>query len=264
MSPKLLRCPAIVALLACALSSAAYRCRGLYAAQAAPPARKESPAENREANANAAKPKLSWDGPEFRQMEKEWLDMTVPPDTSPKSKPYLRYRQLVELLNKKLPKKDIPDLIASLRTVPIDADKQTYFQKTLLDALATNLMESRDRENLVALFSTHFTNYISFGTTEWGLVCFGKKMKDPILVLGEAYRRSRDPTIRARISTAVHQSFDGNGVEGKDEGEFVKNAMKWYQDNKQRLILNIYHDEGDNILTWRECPLYYLAPDSKK
>ena len=122
-------------------------------------------------------------------------------------------------------------------------------------------MESGDRENLVLLFSSRFAERICYGRTESGLVVCGKKLKDPILVLGEAYAKSHDPTIHKRIATALHHSFDGVGVKGKDEGEFVKNAMKWFQDNKETAVFNPYHDGGGGVLDWDASPLYFSGPE---
>jgi hypothetical protein len=216
------------------------------------------PSDTGEASAEAGKSPVVWGGPAIQQIEKDWSAMTVPPDTMVGSRQLVRGRQLEALLKKRLPKEDIPGLIASLGKVPIDEEKQTEFQRMFIEALESILLDGGDRENLATLFSTHFQNRYSSATMEWVLVAFGK-MKDPILVLADAYERSKNPVIRKRIATAVHQSFDGVGVKGKDDAEFIGNAMKWYKDNKDRLVPNPRHDLGDTMqYSWRECPLYYI------
>jgi hypothetical protein len=223
------------------------------------------PRDNRDGPAKADKSPMVWDGPQMRQIEKEWSAMTVPPGTTAGNKPLVRERQLEALLKKRLPKEDISKLVASMRKIPIDDNRQTEFQWTFIRALETILFENGDREDLVTLFSTHFDNYFLGSTTEYVLVVWSKNMKDPVLVLAEAYERSKDPVIRKRIATAVHQSFDGVGVQGKDDAEFIANAMKWFKDNKDRLVLNPRYGIGYTaVYPWRERPLYYIKGEKQK
>jgi hypothetical protein len=246
--------------------TAAIVCLGLSVSFAEPPATKQPvpPRSDRQNVEASNKPGVIWGGPELRRIESEWSKMTVPPGTMPESVQLFRLRQLISLVDKNVPKQEVPQLIASLRNVPTDQEKQTDFEWMFVLALESLLMDRGDRDNLVALFSTHFTSRILGGTTETVLVVRGKKMKDPILVLGEAFDRSKDPVIRKRIATVVHQSFDGDDIEGENDEAFVKSAMKWYRDNKSRLVLNKYHDDGGRAgLSWADFPLYYIPGDAE-
>jgi hypothetical protein len=246
--------------------TAAIVCFGLSAGFAEPPAAKQpAPPRSDRQNVEASnKPGVIWGGPQLRRIESEWSKMTVPPGTMPRSVQPVRVWQLKGLIDKNVPKQEMPGLIASLRNVPTDQEKQTEFQWMFVLALENLLIDRGDRDNLVALFSTHFTSRMLGATTETVLVVEGKKMKDPILVLGEAFDRSKEPVIRKRIATAVHQSFDGNAVKGENDEPFVKNAMKWYQDNKSRLVLNKYHDDGGYPgRKWVDFPLYYIPGDAE-
>jgi hypothetical protein len=37
---------------------------------------------------------------------------------------------------------------------------------------------------------------------------------------------------------AVRRGFTGSGISGKDDAEFVNNAMRWYEKEKGNLIVN--------------------------
>jgi uncharacterized protein (TIGR03067 family) len=63
-------------------------------------------------------------------------------------------------------------------------------------------------------------------------------MKDPILILGEAYSRCTIPEVRHDIAAAVRRGFRGLGIHGKDDAEFIANAMKWYEQEKEHLVVN--------------------------
>ncbi len=197
MCSKLLRCPAIVALLLCAHAFAICRCHWLNAAEGVAPARSTSPGEKREVTATAPKQKVTWDASELRQIEKEWLGMSVSSDATPATKSCVRAMNLKGLLKNKLTTSDISELTASLGTVPVEYEKQTEFQAFLIDSLASILVDSGAREDLIVLFSMHFCGHIGYASTEWVLVTEGKNLKDPILVLGEAYARSRSRATRA-------------------------------------------------------------------
>jgi hypothetical protein len=216
-------------------------CDEPYAAESAGRSSADSSGKTPDNSAGATRSKFTWGGAEFRQLEKDLSKTrTVPP---PKDKGFA-VRQMEALLKKRLPKEDIPGLIASISPAPDDEDKRSEFEACFLDVLAEMLIDSGDRENLVSLFSTQFSTHIGFGASERVLVCPAGHLKDPILVLGDAYGRAKNATIRTRIAAALHRGFDGNGIKGGDEAQFVKNSMQWYQDNKGELTLNDHFDRG--------------------
>jgi hypothetical protein len=240
-------------------------CHGLPLARAAAPPDgspdKHVP-EKVDAGGIASKCKLSWDGPEIRRLQEEWSKMKAPPDYPPPSACGFRNMQFISLLEKRVPKENIPDLIKSMTTIPIEPGARTETQKMLVNALESLLIDRADRENLVELFAIQFTDHIFALTAETALVVSPSKLrdKDPILVLGDAYARSQNATIRTRIAVAVRRSFDGLGVKGKDDQEYVRNAMQWYRDNKHRLVVNVWHDAREEIQDWAESPLFIVSP----
>jgi hypothetical protein len=66
----------------------------------------------------------------------------------------------------------------------------------------------------------------------------GGKFSDPILILTDAYSRSKSRAVRNDISEAIRRAFTGSGVVGKGSDEFVANAVRWYAEHKDRLELN--------------------------
>jgi hypothetical protein len=73
---------------------------------------------------------------------------------------------------------------------------------------------------------------------EFYLALRGNKLKDPILVLGEAFSRCEVPEVRHDIAGAVRRAFIGQGILGEDDAEFVKNAMQWYEKEKSHVTVN--------------------------
>ena len=48
------------------------------------------------------------------------------------------------------------------------------------------------------------------------------RFKDPILMLGDAYEKSKSPKNRGVIAHALRRGFSGLGVCGKNDDDFVK------------------------------------------
>ena len=75
-------------------------------------------------------------------------------------------------------------------------------------------------------------------TAEYCVVYSGWRFTDPILIFGEAHSKCQVPETRRALAAAVRRSFAGLGIHGKDDAEFVSNAMRWYMKEKGRLIAN--------------------------
>ena len=116
------------------------------------------------------------------------------------------------------------------------------FRKDVLDYMVKVFVEYGDRENLVKELSTRFPAYIHeeyYWSDAWW---FGKEgVKDPVLVLGEAYARCKIPKVRREIASAVRRGFIPSGVTGEHDAEFVDNAMRWYKKEKDHLDVDEYY-----------------------
>ena len=123
-------------------------------------------------------------------------------------------------------------------------------------------LKEGDRDSLVTLFSTRFPSRYHFMEIENLLVRHGEKLKDPVLVLGDAYAKAQIPEVRQAIAQAVRRGFKGSGIRGNDDADFVNNAMQWYAREKDHLVFN---EEYGGLQTldvhfYLEHPLFIRKP----
>jgi hypothetical protein len=95
----------------------------------------------------------------------------------------------------------------------------------------------------------------------------GGKFTDPILILTDAYARSKSPAVRRDIASALRRALTGLGVKGRSDGTFVANAVRWYQDNKDRVEYNL--DYGLNasasyFVDYRTNPIFNVRGQDKR
>jgi hypothetical protein len=67
----------------------------------------------------------------------------------------------------------------------------------------------------------------------------GGKFTDAILIVTDAYSKSKIPAVRKAIARAIRSAFSGLGVLGGDDDEFVADAVKWYGAHKDRIELDL-------------------------
>ena len=183
--------------------------------------------------------KLRWDSPKLHEIEQTWQHTPVPPNTPRRSQADKALLQLAEILRASLSEKECRELVDSFDTMPAHKRHGSNFLYSLPEAMVIVLLQSKDRESLVTLLSKRFPPKIGlFTDVESELVSEEYKLKDAILILGEAYSKCKVPVMRAKIAETVRHAFTGNGVRGKDDDEFVKNAMRWYEQNKGNLVVN--------------------------
>jgi hypothetical protein len=160
------------------------------------------------------------------------------------------YRMLDNILENRLSKEDMRVLASTCDQIPERYRDRTDFQDSVVKFMIKSFARSGDRESLVALLSTRFMDIIGWVNIEYSLVyeaeealqaSDGKKgLRDSITVLGEAYKRARLPDVRRNISFALRRAFTGSGIQGKNDDEFVANAMQWYEKEKRHLALNLH------------------------
>ena len=144
-----------------------------------------------------------------------------------------------DALAKKFSKAELHQLAASFDSFPLKWDDWTRYQNLLHEALIDTFLRAGDREGLVTLLSLRCLREASMHTDiEWLLVNAGAKLKDPILVLGEAYSKSRSTESRREIASAVRRGFGGLGITGRDDAEVVANAMAWYRTHHDEVVFN--------------------------
>ena len=134
---------------------------------------------------------------------------------------------------------------------------------SFLEVAAVLLIDSGDRDGLLTLFSIRFPRRIHHYTdTEFLLVLRGTKIKDPILILGEAYAKCRVAAVQKEIATAVRHGFSGSGIRGNDDAKFVQDSMRWYEREKEHLILNIDYSRNavGTLISYKDNPLFVRKP----
>ncbi len=189
---------------------------------------------------------ITWDSPKMLEIKREWDSlwdryMKSPDLLSGAKKPWDIHGELVrmqgDLLRKRLSDSDVRQLALDSESLPVHWRDWSNSDRAVVEFMLDVLVYSRDRDRLLTLLSTRFP------------LCKGKwpieqylarqvKLNNPILILGEAFAKCRVPEVRHDIAAAVRRAFGGFGIIGKDDEEYVANAMQWYDKNKQQLTIN--------------------------
>lgn len=196
--------------------------------------------------ARKEKPPISWASPRMREIEKDWQALQETYDRNPEIIPgengkdkYSAMEKLGDrIFEQQLSDDNLRQLDATCNMLPADAANKG-FSAALIAFMVKSFANSGDRESLVQLLAVQCPDYTYWPVTiENYLVNYGKKLKDPILVLGEANSRSQSPQARHALAAAVRRAFVDQGIQGKDDSEYVANAMKWYEAEKGSLVVN--------------------------
>jgi hypothetical protein len=190
----------------------------------------------------------AWDSPKLRAIERTWTKLPASSFASRRGEYGAGIDQLVAILARRLSPEELRYLAASTRTMPLDERDQSAFASALLQAMVIIFTDSGDRRALVTLLATRFPARIYLhNDIEYYLVVHGKKYKDPILILGDAFSTCAIAQTRREIAEAFRRGFAGSGITGKDDSEFVANALRWYREQRGHLVVN--DDYGDNVLS---------------
>jgi hypothetical protein len=195
----------------------------------------------------AKEPIASWSSPRLLEVKKQW-DTVSRIKTNRNGYEELQ-KNLARILESTLTYDDLRNLTKSCGTLPVRAKDRDKFTNALLAHMESVFIESGDRDSLVELLSTRCQLRIRvYEDIEFYLVFRGKKLRDPILVLGEAFSKCRVPEVRRDIAGAVRRGFVGLGIRGKDDAEYVNNAMQWYEKEKSHLTVNpLYWKNADAL-----------------
>jgi hypothetical protein len=178
---------------------------------------------------------------------------------------------LMDLLKRNLSHEDLRHLAAACRDVPVKEKDQTDFTRAVIELMVEVFVVSGDRDGLLTLLSARCPDHIGYRElTEYYLAAHGQKLTDPILILGEAFSACSVPEVRRHLAIIVHRGFQHSPVEGKDDAEFVCNAMRWYEESKGHLRVNkeyvpvemlpIYDD--DHLFRYTALPALFVEKPS--
>ncbi len=150
-----------------------------------------------------------------------------------------RTTMLHGVLKSRLSHQDMAALAKTCGTLAVNEYEWSDFDRSVIEALLEVFATSGDRENLVTLLSLRCPSQYGVMNIEGYLVHIGaKKLKDPVLILGEAYSRCQVPEVQKVIAKAVRRGFKGFGIRGNDDTDFVQRAMEWYDQEKAQLVFN--------------------------
>jgi hypothetical protein len=186
-------------------------------------------------------PAIDWDSSRMREIEKEWevLRDAYHGGADNGKVEYDEYLGSVDrLLQKRLPAPLLRKLTASSKLPPVPEDQGT-FAYVMLTYMVRAFVDSGDRQSLVELLAKRCSGRIEGPEDlEFYVAYRGGRLKDPILILGEAYAKCRISETRHALAASARRGFAGLGIHGKDDAEFVQNAMQWYAIEKGHLIVN--------------------------
>ena len=206
--------------------------------------------------------RISWNSPKISEIEREWQELENTWAETPKKipgPPGSNHTQ-VETLQKKLigirlSDRELQGLAGAAGPIP---DRK--FVKQVVDCMVRSFLETGDRDTLVTILSKRCPDRVVSEPIEIYLAYLGYRLKDPILILGQAYSKCQDPQTCHALAGAVRRGFADLGIQGKDDADYVKNAMQWYENEKDHLAVNPkYINNDDHVpLEWYEKhPEYY-------
>jgi len=185
---------------------------------------------------------ISWDSPEMREIEKEWQSLQDAYDKTPEKIPGElgkdkcgNLETLIDrLFRKRLSDQELHQLATSIGAMP----DRAFFDR-VVEFMVRYFTQSGDRESLITVLSTRCPDRVADQMTiEFFLTHWGQKLKDPVLVLGEAFSKCLSPATRHHLAAAVRRGFAGLGISGRDDADYVANAMHWYAKEKNHLVAN--------------------------
>jgi uncharacterized protein (TIGR03067 family) len=215
-----------------------------------------------EAQAIAADEALAWDSPKVRELEREWQEVedvwAKAPEKIPG--PTNRNHTQVESLQSKLiatrlSDRELQGLARAAGPIP-----NREFTKQVVECMVMTFLSTADRESLVTTLLKRCPDRVFFVPIEFRLARYGFQIKDPILILGEAYVECQYPETCRSLAAAVRRGFASLGIQGKDDADYVKNAMQWYEKEKHHLAFNlkyINNDQSVPLERYEEHPEYY-------
>lgn len=207
---------------------------------------------------------ISWGSPKLLELEKQWRSLEEAYDKTPeklpgapgKDKATQFSKMLDRLLRKSLSDRELGQLARSPVAIP-----EQGIARVVTGFMASAFTGMGDRDSLVELLSRRCPGRVGGGESiEFCLAFRGRRLTHPILILGDAYSRCQSPATRHDLAAAVRRAFGGMGISGKDDAEYVKNAMQWYEKEKEHLVVNVGYARNETLVpmeTYQERPELY-------
>ena len=142
-------------------------------------------------------PITAWDSPRMLVLKDKWDRLLKTPSSTWGDKNDNLIENRDELLDN-LSLEDMRHLAATCGALPVRQRDPNAFQVHVLQRIVVCFIKAGDRNSLVTLLSTRYPIYVGPEmTTTYFLVHFSRnRLKDPILIFGEAYFRCKVPEVR--------------------------------------------------------------------
>lgn len=197
---------------------------------------------------------IDWDSPRMREIEARWRSLKDSHENHPRretedgKQAYADYLDSINrLFQTHLSAGDLHELAVSSKMPSLSGSgKEDFMNDRLLAFMVKEFVHTGDHQSLVEILSKRCPIWIDPAVTIENYLAFrGWRIKNPMLVLGEAYARCQEPRTRHTLATAIRRSFAGFGIQGKCDEEFVVNAMRWYEKEKGHLVVNAKYTRNE-------------------
>jgi uncharacterized protein (TIGR03067 family) len=186
----------------------------------------------------------SWGSPRIGTVERAWAllgGLATPSKTEFVRAMYLQ-RQLLRTC---LSDEDLRQLAASCDSLPARDKDRSRFANDVLALMVKVFVHSGDWDHLTRLLSTRCPRYMdNWVSIQFYLATHRTGRKQSVLALGDAYEKCQVSAVRRDLAGAIRRAFAGLAIEGRDDAEYVRNAMLWYVSHKESMLVNdLYVDD---------------------
>ena len=227
-----------------------HACLGVFSAVALMMLSSAAQARENEHRAEPARDGLTWNSAQMRDLEREWLVLAQGAasrtDRQSEGSGGGASRTWGEPDREALSLRDMRNLAASCDALPVDPKRWSPF----VNAVMTDVIERLDRDRLVTTLATRCPFRLGTLAVEYSIASgapYGLRCRDPILVLCEAYAKCKHTEVRRILFYYIRRAFAGHGITGTDGAPFVRNAVQWYEANKDHLAFNPAYDYAEAV-----------------
>jgi hypothetical protein len=152
-----------------------------------------------------------------------------------------RYAQATELLRRTIQDRIGDDKMLTRRLIDeILVEEDEGFPAAVLQEMIVTHCRQNDRDALVSLFAQHCPKrmYLDGSIEEYLVIVFHEQLPDGLLVLCDAFDRSKSDRVRRQLAEALRRGLTAVGVDADDDEEFVAASREWYERNRSAYDFN--------------------------
>jgi hypothetical protein len=127
------------------------------------------------------------------------------------------------------------------------------FEQTFIQLFIGDYVKQNNAGELVELLAAKSPRYVGYAPLE--VVLTKGRGADNLLLLFDAYERSRDEASRKTIARVLGDVFKELRRRHAGDQEFVEASRQWYQSNRERVELNPRYQPNS---TWPDTQNFFL------